>query len=132
MNDESNFNDVLDAALQSRYMAYAPYSKFQVGAAVETTTGAILAGGNVENSVYGLGICAERVALAKSVSFGFLEFVRIVIVAHPLASPCGACRQFMAEFGPSLEVIAVDAVNLDSRKVWKLAELLPDQFKFDP
>ncbi|MFN0177323.1 MAG: cytidine deaminase [Gemmatimonadales bacterium] len=107
--------------------AYAPYSNFLVGAAVETTTGEQFVGCNVENASYGLTICAERAAVAQAIAGGFRQFRRIVVVtsSEPPAPPCGACRQFLREFGPDL---IVESIGPQSKRSWSLRDLLPDAF----
>lgn len=107
--------------------AYAPYSNFRVGAAVETATGEQFAGCNVENASYGLTICAERAAVAQAIAGGFRQFRRIVVVtsSEPPAPPCGACRQFLREFGPDL---IVESIGPHSKRSWSLRDLLPDAF----
>ena len=112
-------------------MAYAPYSNFKVGAAVLTSGSQVFVGCNVENSSYGLAICAERIAIGAMVAAGESEIQKIIVVASPLASPCGACRQFIIEFGTEIEVISVDAHNPTELRRWNIKELLPDHFKFD-
>jgi cytidine deaminase len=98
--------ELLESAREARSRAYAPYSTFTVGAAVETEDGTVVGGANVENASYGLSLCAERSALAAAVSQGHRAF-RAIAVAGPegaLTSPCGACRQFIAEFDPAMPV----------------------------
>lgn len=95
---------LLTAAREIRERAYAPYSNFQVGAALETSDGTIVAAANVENASYGLSMCAERNAIARAIAEGHREF-RAIAIAGPdgaLTSPCGACRQVLAEFLPSM------------------------------
>ena len=120
-----NANELLEMALEARASAYAPYSRFQVGAALETRTGKVFTGCNVENLSFGLTICAERNALFAAVAAGERDFARIVIVADSQepVTPCGACRQVLAEFSLEMEV---RSVNLQGREyVARLDELLP-------
>ena len=126
-----NLEPLIEAALKVREHAYAPYSEFAVGAAVLTEDGNIFVGCNVENASYGLAICAERNAIASTVAAGKQKFVAIAIAATPLASPCGACRQFIFEFGDDIQVISVDAAEPTSRKQWTSKELLPSGFRLD-
>lgn len=119
----------LQKAVKASKKAYAPYSKFCVGAVVVTDSGKIFDGCNIENSSYGLTICAERMAIFKAVSEGFKKIKAVYIYANapePVA-PCGACRQVMAEFGDSDTVIV--SYNGKAVKTWKLGELLPEAFK---
>ena len=101
---------LLQAALRAREHAHAPYSKFQVGAALEDSDGRIHTGCNVENASYGLTICAERNATFKAVSEGARRFRRIAVAADttPLTPPCGACRQVLWELCGDIEVILVN------------------------
>ena len=111
--------------------AYAPYSRFPVGAVVETEVG-VFEGVNVENASYGLTICAERIAIGAAVTAGARE-VRTVAVAStssPPASPCGACRQVIAEFGGGARVLLVN--QRGERVETSIEALLPDSFSFDP
>jgi cytidine deaminase len=118
---------LIDAARATQQLAYAPYSNFRVGAALEGGDGRVFVGCNVESASYGLTICAERAALVAAVSAGVREFRRIVVVSDctPPAAPCGACRQLLAEFGLDLRV---EAVGPQQTQRWTLAELLPDAF----
>lgn len=119
---------LLAAAQAARRHAYAPYSKFRVGAALLTPDGKIFTGSNVENASYGLTICAERVAVTNAVSAGYRKFQAIAIVAPcALPTPCGACRQVLAEFG-DLAVICADTRRLATAQLYRLAELLPAAF----
>lgn len=128
-------NDLHDslhaAALAVRSRAYAPYSKFQVGAAVLTASGEIFAGCNVENASYGLTICAERVAIGSAIVAGHKEIVAVAVVSSGGHSPCGACRQVLSEFGPAMEVILIDADDPTRTRTTTLAALLPEQFSSD-
>ena len=124
-------HELIEAALSVRHNAYAPYSKFKVGAALVSKNGDLFTGCNVENSSYGLAICAERHAVGAMVAAGIREFDKIVVAASPLASPCGACRQFIIEFGDGIEVVAVDAENPKSISRWNIKDLLPNHFHFD-
>ncbi|MGY8747677.1 MAG: cytidine deaminase [Pirellulales bacterium] len=122
--------ELISRAIQSRQLAYAPYSNFLVGAALLAADGSIYTGCNVENTSYGLCICAERTAICKAVSEGHQEFQAIAVAANPFATPCGACRQFIVEFGKQIEIIAVDANNPDHVKTWVIEDLIPENFKF--
>jgi len=107
--------------------AYAPYSKFHVGAALEAADGRVFVGTNVESASYGLTICAERMALGAAVAAGARSFRRIAVTTDvdPPAAPCGACRQLLAEFGLQLDVISAGP---QSEQRWTLADLLPAAF----
>lgn len=119
---------LIEAARQARERAVAPYSRFKVGAAIETADGHIVTGCNVENASYGLTVCAERVAMFKALSEGHRHFVRIAVVADTQepTSPCGACRQVLWEFGPDLEVILANLDTITGRH--QMRELLPHPF----
>jgi cytidine deaminase len=124
MNDK----DLLALALMAREKAYAPYSGFKVGAALVTAQDRVFTGCNIENSSYGLTICAERVALAKAVSEGEHEFSRILVAGGTEPTmPCGACLQFLREFAPDITVICASAKG--ETESYKLAELLPHAFR---
>jgi len=120
------FTDLIRSASAARNHAYAPYSEFAVGAAIQCKSGAVFVGSNIENISYGLAICAERIAIASAVATGEREFVAIAVVAdtsEPIV-PCGACRQFLAEFAP--ELIIVSATVRGGQKIENLSHLLPD------
>lgn len=122
---------VIATALAARKLAYAPYSKFKVGAAIESVNGRVFSGCNVENASLGLCICAERTAVCAAIVAGETRFQRIVIASLGRAMPCGACRQFLAEFTPDLEVVCVEASDISNRQTLSLSELLPHQFRLD-
>jgi len=115
-----------DVAKRGRDNAYAPYSGFSVGAALLAQSGRIYAGCNVENSSYGLTICAERVALCSAVAQGERVFEMMIICADSIVPPCGACLQVMAEFG-DMEIISFDMEGKFQRN--RLSELLPQSFR---
>lgn len=116
-------DELIAAAWEARDKAYAPYSRFKVGAALLGAKGQIFPGCNVENISYGLTNCAERVAVGAAVAAGALEFDKVAIVADTSTpiSPCGACRQVLAEFGVKTVILA----NRTERVVFSLDELLP-------
>jgi cytidine deaminase len=118
---------LIDLAIQARQWAYAPYSHYSVGASLLTTSGRIYDGVNVENSSFPNGCCAERVAIFKAVSEGEREFEAIVVATENGGSPCGMCRQVMAEFGLDTTVIIVDATG-KVRDETTVAGLLPEAF----
>jgi len=115
------------AAEAARRHAHAPYSRYQVGAAVETEDGTVYAGCNVENASFGLTICAERAAVCAAVAAGARKIRRAVVItdSDPPGAPCGACRQVLAEFGLDMEVTAIGPAR---RMQWILRDLLPDAF----
>jgi|SRR6056297_809486 len=115
------------AATQARDQAYAPHSHFYVGAAILLGNGRIIAGCNVENASYSLTICAERVAASSAVAAGERMWQGIAIASVGGAMPCGACRQFLAEFGMDLTIITCDVID-GAREIRKLSRLLPDAF----
>ena len=121
-----NTDELATLACEARRRAYAPYSHFSVGAALLTRSGKVFTGANVENASFGLSICAERVAAFKAVSEGEREFEAIAVVTQNGASPCGACRQVLAEFGPEMRVILADLEG--HRSEWKVRDLLPASF----
>lgn len=123
-----DFQPLIDAALNVRKHAYAPYSKFLVGAAVLTEDGTIFTGTNVENASYGLTICAERIAAGAAVAAGHRMITAVAVSTEAAASPCGACRQFLAEFGGNMKVFQVNADNPAHIIETSLDVLLPEQF----
>ena len=119
---------LVDAALAARANAFAPYSKFRVGAALEDDAGRIHTGCNVENATYGLTVCAERVAVFKAVSEGARKFRRIAIAADTdnLTPPCGACRQILWEFCGDIAIVLVNPRG--KTETCQLLELFPKPF----
>ena len=118
---------LIELALEARERAYAPYSNYRVGAALVTSTGKFFTGCNVESAAYPTSMCAERVAVFKAVSEGEREFLAIAVVTSNGGTPCGACRQVLAEFGLETVVLIADAGgNLKQEAI--LAELLPGAF----
>jgi cytidine deaminase len=122
--------DLIDLANMARQRAYVPYSSYPVGAALRTKTGRLYTGVNVENAAYPQTMCAERVAIFKAVSEGEKEFDVIAVVTNNGGSPCGGCRQVMAEFGLDTTVLLAEGSGrLVSETTVK--ELLPDAFTPD-
>jgi cytidine deaminase len=111
---------------EARQRAYAPYSGYTVGAALLTKSGRIYTGCNVENAVYPLCTCAERVAVVKAVSEGEQEFDALAVVTENGGAPCGSCRQTLREFGEDIVVLIADAAG--AYRETTVAELLPDSF----
>jgi cytidine deaminase len=99
---------MIDSALRARQHAYAPYSRYAVGAALLSKSGKLFSGVNVENAAYPTGTCAERVAVFKAVSEGEIEFEAIVVASSNGGTPCGSCRQVLSEFGLDIAVVIVD------------------------
>jgi cytidine deaminase len=120
--------DVVEAARAARLRAYAAFSDFKVGAALELTDGRIVTGCNIENATYGLTMCAERVAIFKAISEGHRSFTRMAVVAETAqpTTPCGACRQILWELAGNIEVILADLRGVKSRH--QLQDLLPHPF----
>ena len=120
------------AALGALDNAHAPYSNFPVGAALRTRDGRVITGCNIENSAYGLAICAETLAMAYAVSQGLTEFDEIAIATDDTepTPPCGACRQVLNEFAPNIKVTSYTRDGKEA--VWTLDELLPHAFVLNP
>ena len=120
-----NFDPLIAAAREVREKAYAPYSRFQVGAALRTKSGRVFCGCNVENLSYGLTVCAERAAVFAAIAAGETQFEALVVVADSVqpVTPCGACRQVLVEFSSDLPICSA---NLQDRRYeTTIAELLP-------
>ena len=131
MGSQIDWAALVKCAWVARESAYAPYSRFLVGAALQAKSGEIFTGCNVENTSFGLTICAERAAVFTAINAGYRNFAAIAVAAtteEPLA-PCGACRQVLAEFHPELKVCAArrDGVH----KIWTLSELFPLPFQWN-
>ena len=124
---DADLRELVAAAVRARQFAYAPYSKFAVGAALLTSTGEVATGCNVENASYGLTLCAERNAVFAAVARGFTQFQAIAISHGGSGAPCGACRQVLSEFAPKLTIFMADA---EGSKILRatLDELLPQAF----
>src|SRR4051812_17308963 len=122
-------DELIQSALDAQKRAYCPFSDFPVGAALQTASGRIYQGVNVENASFGLTICAERVAAGTAVANGDKEFTAIAVVSRGGVSPCGACRQFLAEFAPNLAIIMVDSLNPSEGHHATLDRLLPSRFE---
>lgn len=124
-----SYEQLVNKALEARQRAYAPYSKFRVGAAVLTQSGRIITGCNIENASYGLSVCAERVAIFRAVSEG--EKIKTLAVSSTgdgITLPCGACRQVIQELCPDASLLLTDSKR--NFKILKINDLLPYPFKF--
>ena len=119
--------ELVQRAVAAMDWAYAPYSKFPVGAALLAASGRIYDGVNVENAAYPAGVCAERTAVFKAVSEGEREFVAVAVATRGAGAPCGVCRQVLAEFGYNMTVILADTDG-SVRLMTTLAALLPEAF----
>lgn len=122
MNDQ----ELIRLAQAARKNAYAPYSNYQVGAALLTQSGQVFTGCNVENAAYPMSLCAERAAVVKAISEGQREFVAIAIATRNGGSPCGACRQVLREFAPRMRVLIAD--DAGHVREFRLDQLLPESF----
>lgn len=118
---------LIESSLAARHWAYAPYSKYMVGAALLTSSGKIYDGVNVENAVYSTTICAERVAIFKAVSEGERKFTAIAVATSNGGTPCGSCRQVISEFGLDIQVLIVNGEGIVEQET-TVAELLPGAF----
>lgn len=126
--EDHELRTLRERALSAMSRAYAPYSNFQVGAALLGGDGSVVEGCNVENASYPAGTCAERAALGTAVTRGIRTF-RVIVIASSgdrPAPPCGMCRQALVEFSPELEVISITRTGAEAR--WRLSELLPHAF----
>ncbi|MDD7305624.1 MAG: cytidine deaminase [Peptoniphilaceae bacterium] len=126
-----NLNKLIQIAIDNKKNSYSPYSKFRVSALVITKSGKIYKGVNIENASYSATICAERSALASCISDGHTDIEAMILTADAKdTSPCGVCRQFMAEFlDPSCKIVLANSV--DDYKIYTMEELLPLSFKKD-
>lgn len=130
VNENTIKEQLIQRALLARRWSYSPYSHYAVGAALLTRSGKIYDGVNIENAAYPSGICAERVAVFKAVSEGERDFEIIAVVTENGGSPCGGCRQVLAEFGLETLVILADASGRMTAE-FHLREILPDAFTPD-
>lgn len=128
---DQELTELLENARAAQLHAYAPYSGFRVGAAVRSGTGRVFLGCNVENASYGATICAERVAIGQLIAAGerTLAAVAVFTSAEPPATPCGICRQVLAEFDDGAVVIVGNGAVVHKTSV---RELLPSPFRFEP
>ena len=128
--------ELVKLAIEAKKFAHVPYSHFKVGAALLTKSGEVFKGANIECSSFGMTVCAERTALVKAVSEGYKEFTKIAVVGGmedelTFTTPCGACRQFLADFNQDMDVVMGYLENGKIKcKVMKLNELLPATFEF--
>ena len=129
----SNWRQLVSRSRQTRENAFAPYSQYKVGAAVLTDSGDIFTGCNVENSSYGLTICAERVAVCTAVAAGHTAIAAVAVSLGGVAVPCGSCRQFLYEFDPEM-IVLLDDLNAERNEpdCVRLTELLPRGFRLKP
>jgi cytidine deaminase len=126
---DADLQELIAAALDAQQRAYCKYSDFPVGAALRTASGMVFQGVNVENASFGLTLCAERVAAAAAVAAGQRDFTAIAVATRTGVAPCGACRQFLAEFNPDLPIATVDSQNPSDIRQTTLDKLLPARFE---
>ncbi len=119
---------LIDVARQARRLAYAPYSRYTVGAAVLTRSGKVFSGCNIENAAYPSGLCAERVAIFKAVSEGERDLAALAVVTSNSGSPCGSCRQVFSEFAADDAVIVLAPERGSRRQKFTMKQILPDRF----
>ena len=124
---KEDYKQLIELANEARRHAYAPYSKYPVGAALRTKTGSVYTGVNVENAAYPTGICAERVAVFKAVSEGEHNFEVMALVTDNGGSPCGACRQVLSEFGLDTIILIADGKGRLFQET-TVGNLLPEAF----
>lgn len=124
--------ELLQRARDVREHAYAPHSGFKVGAALQTETGDVYIGCNVESSVYGLTQCAERAAITAMIAGGHTSFTSIAVITETGDYPCGSCRQFLAEFNLDAQVFVAQHADLASFESTTIRQLLPEPFRLDP
>jgi cytidine deaminase len=122
------YKDLAKAAQKAKLNAYAPFSKFRVGAAVLANDGTVFSGCNIENSSYGLTICAERVAIFNAISAQVSKFTALALVSddHGFTAPCGACRQVLSDLAGDIDIVMMD--SKERFKILKLSALLPFAF----
>jgi cytidine deaminase len=125
---------MLALAREAQFNSYSPYSHFRVGAALLCADGTIFPGCNVESGAYSPSICAERAAITAAIVAGKRNFVGIIIVTDETkpTSPCGVCRQVLSEFSPKGDLIVISVTPNNDKKEWRVHELLPDAFQFEP
>lgn len=133
---ESSIQSLINAAIEARKNAYCPYSKFAVGAAIQTDDGTIFTGSNIENGAYSVSLCAERVAAAKAISEGKRQITAVAVVGlqdNSFTTPCGLCRQFLMEFAKTdIPIYVAKPINPPLRVLCtSIFELLPRSFKLD-
>jgi cytidine deaminase len=131
--DKNTLKSAIDLAVKIRNNAYAPFSKFKVGAVVVAENGEIFEGVNVENSSFGATVCAERIALFNAVTQGRKDIEAVVIVSilnGKAVFPCGMCRQVLADFNPEMRVILVNAETLKIERDVPLSQIFPETFNF--